>query len=138
MPRKDKNMDRIVVTGMGLVSPLGTGVETAWKRLLAGDSGLRVLGEDVVGDLPAKVGGVVPDIAEDAEGGFDPDRYIVPKDQKKMDRFIHFAMGAADEAVRQAGWMPEDAASRERTATIIASGVGGFPAITDAVRTVET
>jgi 3-oxoacyl-[acyl-carrier-protein] synthase II len=97
-----------------------------------------VLGEDVVGDLPAKVGGVVPDIAEDAEGGFDPDRYIVPKDQKKMDRFIHFAMGAADEAVRQAGWMPEDAASRERTATIIASGVGGFPAITDAVRTVET
>ena len=131
-------MDRIVVTGMGLVSPLGTGVETAWKRLLAGGSGLRVLGEDVVGDLPAKVGGVVPDIAEDAEGGFDPDRYIVPKDQKKMDRFIHFAMGAADEAVRQAGWMPEDAASRERTATIIASGVGGFPAITDAVRTVET
>ena len=131
-------MDRIVVTGMGLVSPLGTGVETAWKRLLAGDSGLRVLGEDVVGDLPAKVGGVVPDIAEDAEGGFDPDRYIVPKDQKKMDRFIHFAMGAADEAVRQAGWMPEDVASRERTATIIASGVGGFPAITDAVRTVET
>ena len=131
-------MDRIVVTGMGLVSPLGTGVETAWKRLLAGGSGLRVLGEDVVGDLPAKVGGVVPDIAEDAEGGFDPDRYIVPKDQKKMDRFIHFAMAAADEAVRQAGWMPEDTASRERTATIIASGVGGFPAITDAVRTVET
>lgn len=131
-------MDRIVVTGMGLVSPLGTGVEIAWKRLLAGGSGLRLLGEDVVGDLAAKVGGVVPDIAEDAEGGFDPDRYIVPKDQKKMDRFIHFAMGAADEAVRQAGWMPEDTASRERTATIIASGVGGFPAITDAVRTVET
>lgn len=131
-------MDRIVVTGMGLVSPLGTGVETAWKRLLAGGSGLRVLGEDVVGDLPAKVGGVVPSIAEDPEGGFDPDRYIVPKDQKKMDRFIHFAMGAAEEAVRQSGWMPEDAASRERTATIIASGVGGFPAITDAVRTAET
>jgi len=131
-------MDRIVVTGMGLVSPLGTGVETAWRRLLAGGSGLRVLGEDIVGDLPAKVGGVVPSIAEDPEGGFDPDRYIVPKDQKKMDRFIHFAMGAADEAVRQAGWMPEDTDSRERTATIIASGVGGFPAITEAVRTAET
>ncbi|MFP3802301.1 beta-ketoacyl synthase N-terminal-like domain-containing protein, partial [Paraburkholderia sp. SIMBA_027] len=62
-------MDRIVVTGMGLVSPLGTGVEIAWKRLLAGGSGLRLLGEDIVGDLAAKVGGVVPDIGEDAEGG---------------------------------------------------------------------
>lgn len=131
-------MDRIVVTGMGLVSPLGTGVETAWQRLLAGGSGLRVLSDDIVGDLSAKVGGVVPSAAEDAEGGFDPDRYIQPKDQKKMDRFIHFAMGAADEAVRQAGWTPDDTVARERTATIIASGVGGFPAITDAVRTVET
>jgi len=131
-------MDRIVVTGMGLVSPLGTGVETAWQRLLAGGSGLRVLSDDIVGDLSAKVGGVVPSATEDAEGGFDPDRYIQPKDQKKMDRFIHFAMGAADEAVQQAGWTPDDTVARERTATIIASGVGGFPAITDAVRTVET
>lgn len=131
-------MDRIVVTGMGLVSPLGVGVETAWQRLLAGGSGLRVLPDDIVGDLPAKVGGVVPSAAEDAEAGFDPDRYIPPKDQKKMDRFIQFAMGATEEAVRQAGWMPEDTVSRERTATVIASGVGGFPAITDAVRTAET
>ncbi|RDJ16862.1 beta-ketoacyl-ACP synthase II [Rhizobium grahamii] len=131
-------MNRIVVTGMGLVSPLGTGVETAWQRLLAGGSGLRVLSDDIVGDLSAKVGGVVPSVADDTEGGFDPDRYIQPKDQKKMDRFIHFAMGAADEAVRQAGWTPNDTVARERTATIIASGVGGFPAITDAVRTVET
>ncbi|EPF00346.1 beta-ketoacyl-ACP synthase II [Rhizobium grahamii] len=131
-------MNRIVVTGMGLVSPLGTGVETAWQRLLAGGSGLRVLSDDIVGDLSAKVGGVVPSVAGDTEGGFDPDRYIQPKDQKKMDRFIHFAMGAADEAVRQAGWTPDDTVARERTATIIASGVGGFPAITDAVRTVET
>ena len=100
-------MDRIVVTGMGLVSPLGTCVETAWQRLLAGGSGLRVLEDDIVGDLPAKVGGVVPSAAED-EVGFDPDRYIPPKDQKKMDRFIQFAMAAAEEAVRQAGWMPED------------------------------
>ncbi|EJZ21564.1 beta-ketoacyl synthase N-terminal-like domain-containing protein, partial [Rhizobium sp. Pop5] len=59
-------MDRIVVTGMGLVSPLGTGVESAWKRLLDGRSGLRVLAEDIVGELSAKVGGVVPDITEDA------------------------------------------------------------------------
>ncbi|MBY4630912.1 beta-ketoacyl-ACP synthase II [Rhizobium croatiense] len=127
-------MDRIVVTGMGLVSPLGTGVEPSWKRLLDGGSGLRVLAEDIVGELSAKVGGIVPGIAEDAEAGFDPDRYITPKDQKKMDRFIHFAMAATEEAVRQAGWMPTDEGERERTATIIASGIGGFPAIAAAVR----
>ena len=131
-------MERIVVTGMGLVSPLGVGVETAWNRLVAGGSGLRVLPENVVGDLAAKVGGVVPSIEEDNEAGFDPDRAVPPKDQKKMDRFIQFAMMATDEAVRQAGWMPESVDARERTATIIASGVGGFPAITDAVRTAET
>lgn len=131
-------MDRIVVTGMGVVSPLGVGVETAWKRLVSGASGLRVLPEDVVGDLAAKVGGVVPDIAEDAEGGFDVDRYIPVKDQKKMDRFILFAMAAAEEAIKQSGWQPSTTAEFERTATIVASGIGGFPAIADAVRTVET
>ncbi|PDT26837.1 beta-ketoacyl-[acyl-carrier-protein] synthase II [Rhizobium sp. L9] len=131
-------MDRIVVTGMGLVSPLGTGVEPAWKRLVDGASGLRVLPDDVVGELSAKVGGVVPGIAEDAQAGFDPDRSITPKDQKKMDRFIQFAMAATEEAVKQAGWMPTDEGSRERTATIIASGVGGFPAIAEAVRIGET
>ncbi|MBB4250658.1 beta-ketoacyl-ACP synthase II [Rhizobium sp. BK008] len=131
-------MDRIVVTGMGLVSPLGTGIEPAWKRLLDGGSGLRVLAEDIVGELAAKVGGIVPGITEDAQAGFDPDRYIPPKDQKKMDRFIHFAMAATEEAVKQAGWMPTDEGERERTATIIASGVGGFPAITEAVRIGET
>ncbi|UVD58558.1 beta-ketoacyl-ACP synthase II [Rhizobium sp. Pop5] len=131
-------MDRIVVTGMGLVSPLGTGVESAWKRLLDGRSGLRVLAEDIVGELSAKVGGVVPDITEDAQAGFDPDRYVPPKDQKKMDRFIQFAMAATEEAVKQAGCMPSDEDERERTATIIASGVGGFPAIAEAVRIGET
>ncbi|MBX5227868.1 beta-ketoacyl-ACP synthase II [Rhizobium sp. NLR9b] len=131
-------MDRIVVTGMGLVSPLGTGVEPAWKRLVDGASGLRVLPADVVGELSAKVGGVVPGLIEDVEAGFDPDRSITPKDQKKMDRFIQFAMAATEEAVKQAGWMPTDEGSRERTATIIASGVGGFPAIAEAVRIGET
>ncbi|MBX4972241.1 beta-ketoacyl-ACP synthase II [Rhizobium lentis] len=131
-------MDRIVVTGMGLVSPLGTGVEPAWKRLVDGASGLSVLSEDVVGELSAKIAGIVPSTIEDAEAGFDPDRYITPKDQKKMDRFIQFAMAATEEAVNQAGWMPTDEGKRERTATIIASGVGGFPAIAEAVRIGET
>jgi 3-oxoacyl-[acyl-carrier-protein] synthase II len=131
-------MDRIVVTGMGVVSPLGVGVDTAWTRLLAGASGVRLLPDSVVANLPAKIGGVVPGIANDAEGGFDPDRYVLPKDQKKMDRFIQFTLAATAEAVAQSGWQPANAEEFERTATIIASGIGGFPAIADAVRIAET
>ena len=131
-------MDRIVVTGMGLVSPLGVGVTASWKRLIEGRSGLRLLPEEMVGDLAAKVGGIVPHIAEDTEAGFDVDRYVPVKDQKKMDRFILFAMVAAEEAILQSGWQPTELGDLERTATIIASGVGGFPAIADAVRTTET
>ena len=129
---------RIVVTGMGLVSPLGSDVEAVWERLLAGQSGLRILPDEVVADLPARVGGVVPTLAEDAEAGFDPDRATTPKEQKKMDRFILFAMEAARQALEQAGWQALDATAQERTATIIGSGVGGFGAIADAVRTTDT
>jgi len=78
-------MRRIVVTGMGAVSPLGCGTEIAWQRLLAGWSGLRRLPDAIVETLPAKVAGIVPSKAEDAEGGFDPDAVIAPKDQRKMD-----------------------------------------------------
>ncbi|NLR96088.1 beta-ketoacyl-ACP synthase II [Rhizobium sp. P38BS-XIX] len=131
-------MDRIVVTGMGMVSPLGVGVNASWQRLIAGQSGLRVLPDEIVSDLSAKVGGVVPSLEEDAEAGFDVDRYVPIKDQKKMDRFILFAMAAAEEAILQAGWQPTGLTDLERTATIIASGVGGFPAIADAVRAAET
>ena len=129
---------RVVVTGMGLVSPLGSGVEVVWERLLAGRSGLRILPDEVVADLPAKVGGVVPTAEEDAEAGFDPDRATPPKEQKKMDRFILFAMEAARQALEQAGWQALDAQAQERTATIIGSGIGGFGAIADAVRTTDS
>ena len=129
---------RVVVTGMGLVSPLGSGVDAVWSRLLAGRSGLRHLPDEVVADLPAKVGGVVPTLADDAEAGFDPDRATPPKEQKKMDRFILFAMEAARQALEQAGWQAADAKAQERTATIIGSGVGGFGAIADAVRTTDS
>jgi 3-oxoacyl-[acyl-carrier-protein] synthase II len=122
---------------MGAVSPLGCGVETNWSRLLAGRSGIRTLSEAITADLSAKVGGQVPDVAVDPEGGFDPDRAAPRKDQRKMDRFILFALLAADEAITQANWKPEDARSRQRTATVIASGIGGFPAIADAVRTTD-
>ncbi|TAN09223.1 MAG: beta-ketoacyl-[acyl-carrier-protein] synthase II [Rhizobiaceae bacterium] len=131
-------MRRIVVTGMGAVTPLAANVETSWVRLLAGRSGIRRLTEDVVGDLPAKAGGVVPSLEEDPEAGFDPNSVMAPKDQRKVDRFILFGLAAAQEALAQAGWASVSEADRLRTATIIASGIGGFPAITEAVRTVDT
>lgn len=130
-------MRRIVVTGMGVVSPLGCGTELAWQRLLAGRSGLRRLPDSVAETLPAKIAGLVPSKDEDAEGGFDPDAVIAPKDQRKMDRFIQFALVAAKEALAQAGWQPQNEGERERTATVIASGIGGFPAIAEAVRTTD-
>lgn len=130
-------MRRIVVTGMGAVSPLGANVSSSWARLLAGRSGVRRLSDEIVGDLPAKVGGVVPSIEDDPEAGFNPDLILVPKDQRKVDRFILLALAAADEALAQARWKPASEEDRLRTATIIASGIGGFPAITEAVRTVD-
>lgn len=132
------NNRRIVITGMGLVSPLGTGVEAVWRRLLDGQSGLRQLPEAVIADLPARIGGRVLTLAEDPEAGFDPDTAAPPKEQKKMDRFILFALGAAREALAQAGWAPTEEAERERTATVIGSGIGGFGTIVDAVRTTDS
>jgi 3-oxoacyl-[acyl-carrier-protein] synthase II len=122
---------------MGAVSPLGCGVELIWSRLLAGRSGLRSLPATIGADLTARVAGIVPDKADDADGGFDPDVVVTRKEQRKMDRFILFAMVAAAEAIAQAGWAPADAQSLERTATVIASGIGGFPAIVEAVRTTD-
>jgi 3-oxoacyl-[acyl-carrier-protein] synthase II len=130
-------MRRIVVTGLGAVSPLGCGVELIWSRLLSGRSGLRSLPATISADLAARVIGAVPDKAEDTEGGFDPDTVVARKEHRKMDRFILFAMVAAAEAITQAGWTPADAQSLERTATVIASGIGGFPAIVEAVRTTD-
>jgi 3-oxoacyl-[acyl-carrier-protein] synthase II len=129
---------RIVVTGMGALTPLGCGVEQIWQRLLAGQSGIRQLPPELIGDLSISIGGQVPDRTQDPEAGFDPDLLLAPKDQRKMDRFILFALAAAHEALTQAGWAPQTPEAQERTATIIASGVGGFPAIAEAVRTTDS
>ncbi|MBK5300836.1 hypothetical protein JFT98_06605 [Erwinia sp. TH29] len=128
---------RIVVTGVGIVGPLGCGLEEVWKRLLAGRSGIRNLPDDITEGTGVAVGGQVPSLEEDAIAGYDPERIISAKDRKKMDRFIEFALVAAHEALEQAGWHPTDVADQERTATIISSGVGGFGAIADAVRTTD-
>lgn len=129
---------RIVVTGMGALTPLGCGVEPVWRRLLAGQSGIRRLPESLIGDLSISIGGQVPDRTQDPEAGFDPDQLLAAKEQRKMDRFILFALAAAREALAQAGWAPQTAEQQERTATIIASGVGGFPAIAEAVRITDS
>ncbi|RMQ40802.1 3-oxoacyl- synthase 2 [Pseudomonas cichorii] len=129
---------RIVVTGVGLVGPLGCGVDNVWPRLLAGQSGIRNLAQHITDGTGVAVGGQVPSLEEDAVAGYDPERLIAPKDRKKMDRFIEFALIAAHEALQQAGWHPVDEAEQQRTATIIASGVGGFGAVAEAVRTTDT
>src|SRR3954452_5118346 len=129
-------MSRIVVTGMGAASPHSCGVELSWRRLLAGQSGLRRLPQWSQA-LPARIAGLVPDKADDTDGGFDPAQAAAPKDQRKMDRFILFALLATAEAVAQAGWTPQDAAAQERTATILASRVGGFSWLAEAVRISE-
>jgi 3-oxoacyl-[acyl-carrier-protein] synthase II len=119
-----------------MVSPLGCGVELAWRRLLARRSGLRGL-PDWSSVLPARVAGIVPGRTDDADGGFEPELAAPLKERRKMDRFILFALMAAAEAVAQAQWTPNDAHALGRTATIIASGIGGFPAIAEAIRTTD-
>ncbi|MFY3985902.1 beta-ketoacyl-ACP synthase II [Achromobacter xylosoxidans] len=128
---------RIVVTGVGIVSPLGCGADEVWRRLLAGQSGIRILPDEITEGTGVAVGGVVPSLEEDPAAGYAPEAVILPKDRKKMDRFIEFALVAAQEAVTQAGWHPSNEEQRERTATIIASGIGGFGAIAEAVRTAD-
>jgi 3-oxoacyl-[acyl-carrier-protein] synthase II len=128
---------RVAVTGMGLVTPLGCGVDLVWQRLLAGASGLRRLPDEYCRGLQAQVGALVPSAFEDAQAGLDVASIVSGKDLKKMDRFIVLALAAAEQALQQAGWHPLTAHEQERSATIIASGIGGFPAIAEAVRSTD-
>jgi 3-oxoacyl-[acyl-carrier-protein] synthase II len=130
-------MERVVITGVGIVSPLGCGVDLVWERLLTGNSGIRHLEESIATHLATKVAGYVQSKDEDPEGGFSSEKLISVKDLRKMDRFIQFGLVAAEEAITQAGWMPTSEHQKERTAIVIGSGIGGFPAITNAVRTTD-
>lgn len=127
-------MKRIVVTGMGVVSPLGTGVELAWKHLLEGKSGISHLPETLAEGSPVNIAGWVKPLETDPVSGLDLSQHISAKELRRIDRFIQFALIAAEEAINQAGWHPQSESESERTATIIASGIGGFPAIAQAVR----
>ncbi len=129
-------MRRVVVTGLGLVTPLGVGAEHVWKRLIAAESGIRAIQSFDVSDLPAKIAGQVPR-GETAAGDFNVDDWVPTKDQRKMDEFIVFAMAAADQAVKDSGWKPEDDEARERTGVMIGSGIGGLPGITEGALTLH-
>ncbi len=122
---------RVVVTGMGIASPLGVGVPYVWPRLVAGLSGIAAIQSFDVAELPAKIAGQVP-AGTRAEGGLSLGEWIPPKDQRKMDRFIHLALVAATEAVEDSGWMPEDEPDREATGVMIGSGIGGLQTIYEA------
>ena len=123
-------MRRVVVTGMGIACPLGLGVENVWKRLLAGESGIGLIDNFDTKDLPAKIAGTIPK-GPKAEGKLDMAEWVAPKDQRKMDRFIQFALVAATEAVEDSGWMPEGEEDRCATGVMIGSGIGGLETIYD-------
>jgi 3-oxoacyl-[acyl-carrier-protein] synthase II len=129
-------MRRVVVTGLGLVTPLGCGVEATWKRLLDGESGLRGIQSFDVSDLPAKIAGQVPR-GETSSGFFNADDWVPPKEQRKMDDFIIFALAAGIQAVEDSGWKPEKDEDREKTGVIIGSGIGGLPTIAEGAITLK-
>ncbi len=129
-------MRRVVVTGMGLVTPLGIGLDQVWQRLLAGESGIGAIQSFDVSDLPSRVAGQVPR-GDRASGLFNADDWVPPKDHRRMDEFIIFAMGAAVQAVEDSGWQPDSEEEFERTGVMIGSGIGGLPSITEAAITLQ-
>ncbi|MCX7364553.1 MAG: beta-ketoacyl-ACP synthase II [Alphaproteobacteria bacterium] len=121
-------MRRVVITGMGMVTPLGDGVDTNWRRLLAAESGIRAIQAFDTSDLATKIAGEVP-LGDKANGHFNVDAYMPPKDQRKLDRFIVFALAAAEQAVEDSGWKPQDDEGQQRTGVMIGSGIGGLSTI---------
>jgi 3-oxoacyl-[acyl-carrier-protein] synthase II len=121
---------RVVITGLGLVTPLGCGVEASWSRLLQGHSGARRIEEFEVSDLACQIGCFVPR-GSLSEGKFDPNDWMEPKEQRKVDDFIIFAMGAADQALQDAGWKTDTQDKQERTGVLIGSGIGGLDGIAE-------
>lgn len=122
-------MKRVVVTGIGLVSPLAASVNRSWEKLIEGKSGIKKISRFDVSDIPCKVAATLPEASE--EDGFNPDHYISGKDQRKMDRFIICGLAAAMQAVEDSGWMPQDDLSLDRTGVLIGSGIGGIESIAE-------
>jgi 3-oxoacyl-[acyl-carrier-protein] synthase II len=121
-------MRRVVVTGLGLVTPLADGVEESWSRLLAGQSGAGTISRFDPSNVVTKYACEVP-YGDGSGGTFNPDRYMEPKERRKVDHFILFGMAAAQQAVEDAGWTPDAAEDLERTGVMMGSGIGGLRSI---------
>ncbi len=122
-------MRRVVVTGMGLLTPLGCGVEETWSRLIKGESGASKVERFDVSDIAAKIACQIP---REGAGAFNPDDWMEPKEQRKVDEFIVFAMCAAKQALDDAGWHPKTPDDQNTTGVLIGSGIGGIDGIAEA------
>ena len=123
-------MKRVVVTGMGLISPLAAGVQQSWDRLVAGECGVDVVSSFDVSDMPVRIAAQVP--RGTGAGEFDADAWVEPKEQRKNDDFIVFGIAASVMAIEDSGWKPETEEDCARTGVMIGSGIGGLPGIYDA------
>src|SRR5436305_11215515 len=123
-------MRRVVVTGLGMVTPLACGVEETWKRILAGESGARRIEKFEVGDLAAKIACQIPR-GDGSNGTYNPDQWMEPKEQRRVDEFIVFAMCAARQAIEHSGWKPTSHEDQIATGVMIGSGIGGIEGIAE-------
>jgi 3-oxoacyl-[acyl-carrier-protein] synthase II len=123
-------MRRVVVTGLGMLTPLACGVEETWQRLLACKSGINRVDKFEVSDLPCKIAGQIPR-GDGTDGTFDPDQWMEPKERRKVDDFILFAMSAAKQALDDAGWHPESYEDQIMSGVLIGSGIGGIEGIAE-------
>jgi 3-oxoacyl-[acyl-carrier-protein] synthase II len=131
-------MRRVVVTGMGLTTPLGNGVDVNWKRLTSGVVGINKIENFDVSDLPCKIAGQVPNINNDPEGGLDIDNWIERREYKRIDRFISYGIISAVQAVEHSGWKPKSENEKNRTGVILGSGIGGLETIANTTRLLDT
>lgn len=122
-------MRRVVVTGLGMISPLGCGIEASWSRLLASQSGARPIEGFDASDLPCRIAMPVP--RGTSEGSFDPDQWMEPKEQRKIDDFILYAVAAATQALSDAGWKPTTYEEQIQTGVLIGAGIGGLGGIAE-------
>ncbi len=123
-------MRRVVVTGLGMLTPLACGVEHTWQRLLAGESGIGRVEKFEVSDLPCQIAGLIPR-GDGSNGTFDPDQWMEPKERRKVDDFILYAMGAAKQALDDAEWHPREHEEQITSGVLIGSGIGGIEGIAE-------
>jgi 3-oxoacyl-[acyl-carrier-protein] synthase II len=123
-------MRRVVITGIGMVTPLGCGVEPTWRRLIEGQSGASRIERFDVSDLPCKIGCTIPR-GDGSDGTYNPDQWMEPKDQRKVDDFIIYAMCAARQAIEDSGWKPTSDEDQAASGTMIGSGIGGIEGIAE-------